>query len=217
MHYKIAKNIIIKTENAAKPEHQRSAHLTSLISNLKHVSSSFDYGCGKLRYCDVILKSTDTLAVVDSEIQLLRVQTLRNKKTSIRALIDRSNRITTYNDIQFVKDSEQYDRGFCIKILSSIPIFRKRQHIIRLIHSRLQRNACCLFVVQYRNSDFTRMRSMPNAWKWRDGFVIDSLRGHSFYALIQPDRLIAMAKKERFAIENVHLNEGSVYLWAKRI
>jgi hypothetical protein len=216
MHYKIATNVVIKTENAAKPESQRSSYLTSLLSDLPQVSASFDYGCGKLRYCDVILDTTDCLAIVDSEIQLSRVQVLKGIESSIRDAVRRSNRIAVYNDAEFQQIDRRFDRGFCINVLSVVPILARRRQIIDLIWSRLQPNGTCLFVVQYRNSDFNRMRLMANARPWRDGFLIDSLRGFSFYGLISPDHLASMVKKAGFAVRGVDLNEGSVYLWGSK-
>ena len=217
MHYKLGSGIIIKTENAAKPASQCSTYLTSLLAQLPYVSSSFDYGCGKLRYCDAILKKTDVLAVVHSEIQLSRVQVLQSgKTTTIRDIVGRSNRITAYNDSDFNKLRDRFDRAFCINVLSVIPVFAKRIHVMESIRARLRSNGDCLFVVQYRNSDFERMRSMPNARPWRDGFLIDSLRGFSFYGLISPSRLVSMIRKAGFAVRSVSLNEGSVYVWANR-
>jgi len=89
VHYKIARDVVIKTENAAKPNSQGSRYLKALIANLEPVACSFDYGCGKLRYQEAILETTDTLALVDSEIQLARLQTIRGRQTSIRAIVQR--------------------------------------------------------------------------------------------------------------------------------
>jgi hypothetical protein len=94
-----------------------------------------------------------------------------------------------------------------------VPIIARRRQILDVIRSRIVPGGTCLFVVQYRNSDFSRMRAMPNAQAWRDGFLIDSLRGFSFYALIPPDRLESMIKSAGFSIQDVSLNEGSVYIW----
>jgi hypothetical protein len=215
MHYKLSGGILIKTENAAKPESQASSYLRSLISGLPHTSTSFDYGCGKLRYVDAILERTDTLAIIDSEIQLSRTQTLRGAATSIRERMRRSNRVSVFNDIQFAKSAGRFERGFCINVLSVIPVPAARKRVLETIRSRLSRNGACLFVVQYRNSDFNRMRSMPNARSWRDGFLLDSLRGYSFYGMITPDRLEVMLKNTGFRILDVRLNEGSAYIWAR--
>lgn len=216
MLYKLGPGIVVKTENAAKPESQSSAYLKALLTKLPHVETCFDYGCGKLRYCDSISERTDTLAIVDSEIQLSRWQTLKGAKTSIRDLFGRSNRISVYNDQEFIRQRDRFDRAFCINVLSVIPILSVRRQVLKVIRDRLAANGACLFVVQYRNSDFTRMKAMPNAQLWRDGFLINSLRGYSFYGLIPPKRLISMLERAGFLIDNISLNEGSVYVWASR-
>jgi hypothetical protein len=216
MHYEITPGIVVKTENAAKPESQASAFLKLLLADLPHVTASVDFGCGKLRYCDPILDKTDILAIVDSEIQLSRMQILKGTTSTIRETVSRSNRIQVYNDLEFTTLNGDFDRAFCINVLSTIPLISKRRQIMKVIRSHLRPNGTCLYVVQYRNSDFHRMRSMPNARSWRDGFLIDSLRGFSFYGLISPDSLISMARKAGFAICQVRRNEGSVYVWASR-
>jgi hypothetical protein len=216
MHYKLSSGIEIRTENAAKPESQPSKFLLDLIGNLSHVHSSFDYGCGKLRYQRAISDTTDRLAIIDSEIQLSRSQRLREKEISIRNVFKQSNRIEVYNDLEFQKLAAQFERGFCINVLSVIPSYARRRQVLNLIRQRLVPNGECLFVVQYRNSDFSRMSKMPNAKPWLDGFLIDSLRGYSFYGMISPNRLARSLKHARFRIREMTLNEGSAYAWARR-
>jgi hypothetical protein len=214
MRYKLRNGVEIKTENAAKPASQPSQFLLRLIEELPHVTSTFDYGCGKLRYQVAITDKTDTLALVDSEIQLSRVQVLRTEKTSIRTIFRGSNQILTFNDSEFANVNTKFDRGFCINVLSVIPSVRYRKTVLEVIQGRLRRGGECLFVVQYRNSDFNRMKAMTNARPWLDGFLVDSLRGHSFYGLISPVRLEASLKRAGFRICETTLNEGSVYIWA---
>jgi hypothetical protein len=144
------------------------------------------------------------------------MQILKGIKSTIRDAVRRSNCIRVYNNVEFGKLNGNFDRAFCINVLSVIPVRAKRRQVMEVIRSHLRPNGTCLYVVQYRNSDFNRMRSMPNARPWRDGFLIDSLRGFSFYGLIAPDCLISMAKKAGFAICHVRRNEGSVYVWASR-
>ena len=216
MRYEIGPGIVVKTENAAKPESQGSTFLKSLLAHLPHVYASVDFGCGKLRYCDAILEKTDIMAIVNSETQLSRMQILKGVKSTIRETVGHSNRIQIYNDLEFAKLNGDFDRAFCINVLSAVPLISKRRQIMEVIRSHLRPNGTCLYVVQYRNSDFNRMRSMSNARSWRDGFLIDSLRGFSFYGLISPDALISMAKKAGFAVCHIRRNEGSVYIWARR-
>lgn len=216
MHYKLGPGIVVKSENAAKPHSQSSTFLCKMLDDLPQVKSSFDYGCGKLRYSDPLLSKSDRLTLVDSEIQLSREQMLKGNRTSIRDIVRKSNRLTALNDIEFENQTERYKRGFCINVLSVIPILAKRRQVLNTIRSRMLPNARCLFTVQYRNSDFTRMSQMKNARSWRDGFLINSLRGYSFYGLISPDHLVSMLEKAHFMIENLKINEGSVYVWAAR-
>jgi SAM-dependent methyltransferase len=216
MHYKLAPGIIVKSENAAKPDTQASAFVKTLLADLSPVSSTFDYGCGKLRYKSAILKSTETLTLVDSKIQLSRKQKLLGKDNTIFDLAQRSNHLSAQTIEQFESSPTVYDRGFCINVLSVVPFKSVRRSILQNIRDKLRPGASCLFAVQYRNSDFTRMRRMENARQWRDGFLIDSLRGFSFYGLIPPDGLKKMAIRARFNVLSQRLNEGSVYLWAER-
>jgi hypothetical protein len=216
MRYKLASGIEIRTENAAKPESQPSKFLLDLIANLPHIASTFDYGCGKLRYQRAIADTTDVLAMVDSEVQLSRLQVLRGKETSIRNFFKQSNRIHVYNNIEFQQLSTRFERGFCINVLSVVPSYARRRELLDVIRGKLSRGGECLFVVQYRNSDFTRMKKTSNAKPWLDGFIIESLRGYSFYGLIPPDRLEASLKRAGFRVRETKLNQGSAYTWASR-
>ena len=92
----------------------------------------------------------------------------------------------------------------------------RRRRALQLIRERLQPVGECLFVTQFRNSDFGRMRKMANAQPWPDGFLIDSLRGYSFYGLITPERLKLALKRTGFDVATLTVNEGSAYCWATR-
>jgi hypothetical protein len=105
MRYKLASGIEIRTENAAKPESQQSKFLLDLFGNLQHVASTFDYGCGKLRYQRAIAETTDMFSLVDSEIQLSRLQVLRGKETSIRDIYKQSNAYRSTTMLNFTKST----------------------------------------------------------------------------------------------------------------
>ncbi|MGY3396463.1 hypothetical protein ACVWW6_009054 [Bradyrhizobium sp. USDA 3311] len=215
MRYKIGKDIVIRSENAAKPEAQSSSYLNKLIAQLKPVHSSFDFGCGKLRYERAIARTTDELALVDSEVQLSRTQMIRGRSTTIRDYVRKSNQVHAYTVNQFASHSRKYDRGFCINVLSVIPSASVRMGIVQLMRTKLKPGCSCLFVSLYRNSDFTRMQRLPNCKPYDNGFLMDSLRGYSFYGLIPPDDLVSLVERGGFKAESVKLDEGSAYLWAK--
>jgi hypothetical protein len=110
MRYKIGKDIIIRSENASKPETQSSAYLNTLISRLGSVHSTFDLGCGKLRYQRVIARTTDLLALVDSDVQLSRTQMIRGRLTTIRDHVRKANDVGAYTVGQFASLERKFDR-----------------------------------------------------------------------------------------------------------
>jgi hypothetical protein len=118
-----------------------------------------------------------------------------------------------YNDAEFQEIEVHFDRGFCINVLSVIPSLARRRRLLGLIHQKLKSDGECLFAVQYRNSDFSRMRKMSNATPWLDGFIVDSFRGYSFYGMIQPESLEKSLRRAGFRVRETILNEGSVYAW----
>jgi hypothetical protein len=133
MRYKIGTDIVIRSENAAKPELQSSSYLNKLIAKLEQVRSTFDYGCGKLRYQKVISRTTNTLALVDSEVQLSRKQMIRGKVTSIRDLLRNSNHLSAFSATEFGTVPAKFDRGFCINVLSVIPSATARLRVVQLM------------------------------------------------------------------------------------
>lgn len=215
MRYKIGRDIVVRSENAAKPEAQSSSYLNKLISRLKPVRASFDFGCGKLRYERVIAKRTDELAVVDSEVQLSRTQIIRGRPTTIRDHVQKLNHVEAHTVSQFAALNRHFDRGFCINVLSVIPSASVRVGIVQLMKAKLKPGGSCLFVSLYRNSDFTRMQKLPNCQPYDNGFLMKSLRGHSFYGLIPPGDLASLVKRGGLIVESVVLDQGSAYLWAK--
>jgi len=60
------------------------------------------------------------------------------------------------------------------------------------------------------------MANLPIAEPWHDGFLLKSLRGYSFYALISPAALAKLLGQAGFEVVNQQLNQGSVYMWAIR-
>jgi hypothetical protein len=187
-----------------------------MLADLPQVNRTVDYGCGKLRYVETLLTSTQLLSLVDSEVQLSREQKLRGIQTSIRDVFYGSNQVSVFNTVEFAESQVRYDRAFCINVLSAIPLIEARKRLLSEIRRKLEENAECLFVVQYRNSDFTRMAKLPTAQKWLDGFILKSLRGYSFYALIKPQALRAILECAGFEVLSQQLNEGSVYIWARK-
>ena len=79
---------IIKSENAAKPHNQKSKVIDEYLLSKAGNDTVLDYGCGKLRYADSLIKIGNKVTFVDSEVQLNRVQIIRGEKTNIPEYIN---------------------------------------------------------------------------------------------------------------------------------
>ena len=148
MRYNVEHGIVIRSENAAKPDVQCSAYLKDMLLNLPLVSSTLNFGCGKLRYHDAILSKTDDLILVDSEVQLSRTQIILDRMTSIREAVGGLNHVQALNVAELERHPARFDRAFCINVLSVIPIEAVRQRVVRLIRAKLKPGGSALFVVQ---------------------------------------------------------------------
>lgn len=216
MRYRLAGGRVVRSENAAKTHHQKSKELVRLVESLDHVSSTLDFGCGKLRYLDEISATTDHLYVTDSDVQLNRQQRLLDQTTSIVELARSSNKWSALSLKHLYAGRLRFDRIFCLNVLQIIPSGRLRLSILRRLGARLKLGGQLVVVVQYRNSDFTRMSKLPNARRYGDGMVLSFVRGVSFYALIKPARLSQMITDAGLDVAHCHLHDGSCYILATR-
>ena len=208
-----ARGLIIRSENAAKPGSQAGRQLINWITNTDKVSTALDYGCGKLRYSQYLLDSCDHLTLVDSDIQLKRTQTIFGEKTTIfQYIADHwpDARVLTID--QFKSDIEKYDLILCANVLPVIPRKDIRRRIIDGLLESLNDNGKCLFVVQYRNSEFIKMKNRDTSIDHYDGWIAQGSRGNSFYGLIRPKRLHAMVRRAGFRIVESWLHDGSAYV-----
>lgn len=218
MRYSIISGTIVRSENAAKPFSQRSKHLHEYITSLPKVRSSFDLGCGKLRYAASILDVSDSLTLVDSEIQLARDQCLgRFGLASIRKVYETSNRVSCRNIGEFINEQREFDRGFCLNVLPIVPSERIRLHLVQLARHKLRLGCHCYFSAHYRNKEFRRMKEMSNSVPHADGFVIRGARGASFYAALSPKYLTDLIEGASFRVTAHKIVHGACYLQAEAI
>lgn len=216
MRYRICKHILIKSENAAKPEGHASKHLKDILNRLCLAPNVFDFGCGKLRYLDEMKQTSMQLFLVDSEIQLSRSQKIHGTTTTIKDVVRSANTLSAVNVADFEDSAVEFDRGFCVNMLSVIPIVTTRKRVVRLIERKPKRGGACLFVVQYRNSEFTKMVKREDAVRHEDGILLNGTRGYSFYGLIQPEQLRGLVEECGLRATDFHVHDGSAFLWAEK-
>lgn len=216
MRYRVNGSAIIRSENAAKPKCQRSKFLDEYIRELQPVGKSFDLGCGKLRYFESISAVSDTVVLVDSEIQLSRSQSLQPfGQTSIRTVVEGSNAADCENLSEFRKGEARFDRGFCLNVLPIIPCEKMRKRTIKAALDNLRSGGQCLFSAHYNNKEYRKLASASGSVPFRDGYLLKSLRGYSFFAILHPLKLAKMVTDAGFEIADERSVNGARYLLAK--
>lgn len=216
MHYNI-NNCIIKSENAALSSKQKNSQIVQFINNLEFCKSILDYGCGKCRYSELLSKKTNSLTLIDSEIQISRTQIIHNERTTVcEYAADHLNEAKVFSIEKIDQIEEKFDFILCSNVLSAIPNKEYRVNVLKNINKLLSVNGKALVSVQYRNSYFNSYATNPNATKNYDGWLIKKGDSYSFYGLIKPDSLIGLCENTGLVVEKKILKDGSVFLFLQK-
>lgn len=211
MDYSV-RGLRIHSQNAAKPISQASHYLLNWIRSHEKVITILDYGCGKMRYSAVLLEKCRHLTLVDSDIQLSRVQLIDGRKSSVREQAANLENTDVLTIEEFYSAGRQYDFILCANVLSAIPSWQIRHKVVRKLRNSLADNGECLFVTQFRDAYFSKMATYRNALKHMDGILIKSPRGNSFYGIIKKVALERLVKRHRLGIKRSWLHEKSAYV-----
>jgi hypothetical protein len=149
--------------------------------------------------------------------QLTRLQIIEGSTRSITNFASFKNSLSVLTTKEVNDLRNEVDRAFLFNVLQIVPIPTIRLVIAKRIYRALKHGGELIASVQYRNSDFSRMAKMQNAYNFRDGIIINHIRGTSFYAFITPACFQKIIIEAGFIIEKMSLHEGSCYIWAKKI
>jgi SAM-dependent methyltransferase len=213
MRYQV-KGTEIRSENAAKPRSQASQYLEQQLNRLEPVDSGLDYGCGKLRYFPTLRRVCRGLTVVDSAVQLDRIQVVGGRRTTIRRYISRWSAVRALDLVDFATDRCSFDFALCSNVLSAIPSYKVRLAAVSGLARRLRKGGRALFAVQYRNSHYSALRDRPNAQPYLDGHLVRTRQGSHFYGVIRPERLARLLRKGGFEVQELWSRGESAYAWA---
>jgi 2-polyprenyl-3-methyl-5-hydroxy-6-metoxy-1,4-benzoquinol methylase len=188
----------IRSENAAKPYSQQSAVVADYLKQQARVGAVLDYGCGKLRYSNLLATIGRRVTFVDSKIQLTRLQRVRGRRTTVTEFVAR-----TYRHAHVVPAEElragraRYDLVTCINVLSAIASRQALYGALDAIRRSTRRNGVAVFINQHSNSSFKRY-----ARGERHLFGhIHQRRGKSFYyGLLSETRVVRLLTKRGFKI-----------------
>lgn len=197
MRYKVAGHEI-RSENAAKPHSQRSAVVAEYLKRVDRVDAVLDYGCGKLRYGDLIANIGGRATFVDSYIQLTRRQRLRGKCTTVMGFVERNyanGRVIAAEEWR--SGGPRYDFVTCINVLSAIASRTALHCALDVIRGALRSKGLAVFVNQHSNSSFKRY---ANGRKHLYGHIYE-VNGRSFYYGLLSARQVSRLLTDRgFAV-----------------
>jgi hypothetical protein len=206
----------VRSENAAQATTHRARFLEHWIREHKQVKRAVDYGCGKLRYSSLLVERCESLTLVDSAIQLDRIQPIAGQTTTIRKWVATnlpSAHVQTVDE--FSATNTRHQLILCSNVLSAIPSYKERRLAVERIGDHLAHNGHALFVTQFRDTYFTRMRTSDRATPYLDGWLVDSIRGTCFYGLLPVDRLVQLVVRSRLHVEKAWKHEKSAYVLAR--
>ena len=204
----------IHSEYAAKSAKQQNVEILKWLSNQKKVVKALDYGCGKLRYSFELGKTCEELFLLDSKIQLERLQVLFNEKTTIYNYIKKYNPfIKVFSAEESYKLNIKFDLILCINVLSSIPTQISRNKVISNIKSLLKKEGKALFVTQYYDTFFSKALNDSNNIRYNDGWI-SKQSYNSFYGLIGPEELEKSLTNKGLIIINKWKASKSIFIEA---
>ena len=214
MRYRV-KGLEIRSENAAKPMAQASRPLTRWLMEMEPVHSALDFGCGKLRYSRYIAKRSKEITLVDSQIQLDRIQRIGGRLTTVRTYAERNwPGCRVFTAEAFGSDTQRYDFILCANVLSAIPDRSMQSNALLRMGAALRQKGCCLFVTQFRNSYFKALLNSPKAMSHLDGWIIRTGRGNFYYGMLDKSRLIGLVVANGLSVKDAWVDGQSAYVLA---
>lgn len=204
----------IRSENAAKPAADAAAALVRWIRGRDRTPSALDYGCGKLRYTAHLAKRSNSVGIVDSEVQITRKQRIHGEYTSVEDYAKRKWPSCTIQNLpDFWKQSAlRYHFVLCANVLSAIPCPRIRAKSLRAIRAALGDHGRVLFVNQHTNSYFTEVRKKRSTRLHLDGWIAKSKSGASYYGILNKDTVVKLVLRFGFCVEEAWVEGQSNFV-----
>jgi len=179
--------------------------------------TGLDLGCGKLRYTFPMSRRLRAVTAVDSEVQVSREQTLFGVRSSVRQYAaEHLPNVHVNSLLEADWRLEQYDAILCSNVLSAIPIQAVRKDLLATALSLLSPAGTFLMTTQYKNSHFSAWNHCPRAAAYRDGFLVETRFGTSFYALLDCKALTTMCRSVGFLVGEAGHAKELAYVIARR-
>lgn len=203
-------DVVIRSENAAKPYTMPSSYLSNYLKEMKLSGCALDFGCGKLRYSKSLVEKFEWVTFLDSEQQLGREQIIRGVRTSVFDYVTsnyQGSNAVSYEMMGSIK--EKYDFILCSNVLSAIPCKATINKILSSISELLKRDGEALIVNQFRSSYF---KKYEKGVKHLYGYLYSGMRGTSYYGILDKKTVEDICIENGLAIINSWVNDGSSYV-----
>ena len=213
MRYNI-KGTEIRSENAAKPASDAAAYLVDWLYHRERTRCALDYGCGKLRYTHHLARRIKHIGIVDSDVQLTRIQQIDGQQTSVAEYAKGHFASLTLQSLPnfWRKPARRFEFILCANVLSAIPSITVRAKSLRAIRVCLEPGGRILFVNQHTNSYFTEVRNRPTTRPHLDGWIAKSKAGASYYGILSKDLVITLLVRFGFRVEEAWVEGQSNYV-----
>ncbi len=207
----------IASELAAKPPSRSSQYLNRVLLDLERCEQILDYGCGKLRYANILARRGKVLTLVDSERQLNREQIVEGKLATLRSFAENrwSNvRLETIEEFH-IRRRPLFDFALCANVLSAIPSKRDRLRALTMLGVRLKRDGVALIVNQHTNSHFSELARRPDVVRYGDGWLIPGKQLSYFFAVLTTSKVAELLNQAGFELIEHYIEGQSNYARAR--
>jgi 2-polyprenyl-3-methyl-5-hydroxy-6-metoxy-1,4-benzoquinol methylase len=198
MHY-VLDYLTIKSENAAKPHSQKAKSVEGYLKSQTDISKILDFGCGKLRYSDILSGVSENVTFLDSRIQITRIQTIKNERISVLDYVKRkypSSDCIAFEDIDQIKDN--FDLIVCTNVLSAIPCEETISNMFTHFKRLVSKSGKIIIINQHRSSYFKKFESGK---KHLFGYIYSGSRGNSYYGIMTREIIRELAKKHHLEVK----------------
>ncbi len=168
------RNISISSEYSAQGRnHSKSPGLIRLLSrssimrNIGEQNCIVDYGCGKLRHFDLLIKLANEYYLVDTKEQLTRVHTESGLSFDFNEYIENNSNgsiCKIFNNKEFEKISLKADIVFSIAVADVIPL-NDYSKIIADSYTKLKRGSYFVLVVPRNDTSILRRCTQENLYE----------------------------------------------------
>lgn len=215
MHYKY-QDIIVKSENSAKPISTPSNDMLSLLGDfIQNSDAVLDFGCGKLRYTIPLSKIAKIVIGVDSKEQLTRIINISGETTTLVEYAKQYKNVKLYTLCSPDWKDIKYDKVILSHVLSSIPFEEERIKVVKTLRDVMVENSTLLACTNHRMSYFKKWDQSDKVIKYNEGYLVKEPHT-SYFGKIDKVKLAGYFESNGFEILKSFIIEDNSYCICKR-